>query len=232
MKGMAVVIALSGLAFVVPGEPRSVGGKTCSMRVSYAPQRPETVAVLAVAMPDSLFIPAGRLPAAVIRHGVPEIPGSSVFGQAFDVLAVSDKRRPPGRSLGRHLVVVPWGYGPDCVTIPWEASAVWVPPGDTVLFVSLGERYRDPVDGSVFHVLGWHHPYPGADLARFAASRSRSGDEWMSPRDVLEMLDELPPYPANDDLSALRKQFDKWARSHPRLARQFPASAIADWLNE
>jgi hypothetical protein len=147
------------------------------------------------------------------------------WGQRFEVVEADSAVHP-----GQSLVVVPWGYGPNCGPLLWSESFVWVDPGaEVVFFLPLLD---DGVEG--FDVLGWHYPYPTCVLIEHEAPGIPERDEWMTASEYYDLARALP----DDDLwdsnpEAGKRQLESWAREHPATAEKFPFwLAITPWQRE
>jgi hypothetical protein len=154
----------------------------------------------------------------------PEAEDGPIYGQVVRVerLGGADAASlPPGTD---RLVLVPWGYGPDCRTTRWSASAHWVQPGERGLFWA-GLRPREQwVDGLPTLDVGqpYQLPYP-------QRAYEDDPDSLMTVEQAFELIDLLPLWDEFEaDPEEARQPLLRWARANPDLARRFPASVVVN----
>jgi len=128
---------------------------------------------------------------------LPEYARARAQGQRFEVLVSSppewmEAEGEGGSGVGSFLAV-PWSFGPGCAEEGWQ-DPEWVTPGDTVAFLLTPTRVRSREEGAVpvFDVLGWHQPYPVAELIPFWRKGPEANPLWLTPREFYELLSILP----------------------------------------
>lgn len=180
--------------------------------------------MLATARHDTLR--AGPGP---IRYNSGDTTGlENIHGQRFRIDGLGGDV-PAELAGASEAVLVP--YGSACrETYAWRDKARWAEPGSQVL-VDLVLRPREQWVGGIptFDVEMEHGRYPeGYTLALDSVP-----DEMLTPAQVFELNRVLPTWEAVEAApdSAYRSLF-AWARSNPRLAARFPATAALAEANE
>ena len=128
------------------------------------------------------------------------------------------------RANGGRILVVPWGYGPDCSPASWTGKALWTTPGQRGVFaVKLRERQRwENGIPTVDVTAPWHVPYPSA--VGFTSARK---EPLLTLDELLSMYDSIPPaVQERPDDPERRKAIYKWAELHPNLASRQPLSGL------
>lgn len=185
--------------------------------------------VLAGAGPVRLRTKAGRSASDTSRL---------IYGQVVEVerlgQTVSPTLRDAVPAAGSRVILVPWGYAPDCETLPWTQSVLWVQTGTRALFSATLREREHWVNG--VPTLDVHTPYttpyPSERSLRFAriSARAEPGvpESMLTPEQLLELYDLLPEdaLMAADPDSAVAP-LRRWMRSHPELVGRIPAAHIA-----
>jgi hypothetical protein len=122
------------------------------------------------------------------------------------------------------VLVVPWGYGPDCIPSSWTWGALWANPGQRGVFGAvLRERARWENGFPTFDVTApWHVPYPAAHELR-AWLRGKPA---LSPDELLAMLDSIPQRGSVYDDPVRAKAIIGWAETHADQAAREPLASM------
>ena len=66
---------------------------------------------------------------------------AGIKGQLAEVVRVGGDGVPPAVLAAPRVILVPWGYAPDCMPAPWEGDDIWLAPGELVFVSAI---LRDP----------------------------------------------------------------------------------------
>jgi hypothetical protein len=163
----------------------------------------------------------------------------ALFGQVVRVerLGATAYERPMASASDRpmDIVVVPWAYGPDCRTLPWDASARWVRVGTRGLFSGQLREKADWIDGrpTIDVHMTLTVPYLGVAPRYRTVTRNpvtMVPDPALTPDELLDLYDVLPArFRGNEDSATVRRsndQLKQWARDHADLGTRYPAKEI------
>jgi hypothetical protein len=186
---------------------------------------PGAVAVLALATPAWKAVPTDPHDLLGDYQFLPPYATDDTEGQVFEVLAAE-----PGLEVsdaeGR-LIVVPWTVGCGCADEGWEGT-IWVPAGDTVVFLLGQTRKRLPWDGPpVFDVLGWHQPYPVGEFIPYWRHTRAEPSDWLSRNEFFDLLKTLPAETAFGlDPASTLDAVVGWLGENPGREGAFPIPTI------
>ena len=209
----AGLLVLFGAALARPG-----AAAACT-KIRY-PGALDGAVLLATALPDTVLVGAPPDDPALGRRV--QQAGRRVHGQAVRVARVAG----PGAGALRQalagapeVVLVPWGYEPDCLPKPWELSARWVGPGTAGVFHA---RLRDR--------RYWFGPRPVLDVYEpFFYSEARERERAADPLTPEEFFAVQALLPTRDEARSDPGAFDRlfgWARANPRQALRVPARHV------
>jgi hypothetical protein len=146
------------------------------------------------------------------------IAGGGVRGQ------LRSGRLSAARLAAGPIVMVPWGYAPDCSPIAWTGS--WRLPSTVAVYAG---RLR-PRDRWIDHsptidvYMAWRQPIWQANDPRW---RVTTTDSLLTPDEFLELFAALPTF---DDLAKTPgpaiDRINRWAARHPTITRREPARTI------
>lgn len=194
---------------------------------------PGTVNFIGTASNDTVLAGAGRLPFEWERTP------RTIFGQVVRVErlggSASEKSMAGATNRPTDVVIVPWAYGPDCRLLAWDSSARWVPLGTRALFTGQLRERADWIDGRP--TIDVHTttsvPYVGAAPRYRTVTRNpttMAPDPALTPDQLLDLYDVLPPRFRGDEDSATVRGLNEWIRNwtsdHADLVRRYPAKEI------
>lgn len=119
----------------------------CSMEPFFSMHRDErSIAVLVMTGADSVSAGWGDVTYRRTQWQPRSLRNTPIRGQVVEVQRAGG---PGGAAIpaGR-AVLVPWFYDPACATVPWEGSAIWLPPGSQEAVVGRLRERGDWVDGA------------------------------------------------------------------------------------
>ncbi|HEX8451524.1 MAG TPA: hypothetical protein VF647_05470 [Longimicrobium sp.] len=220
MKTSLIAAALIGIA------AGAGDAEACSTGRLYGTRAP--LFLLATARSDTVRAGAGP-----IRYTVPVSDPAAVHGQLFRLDAVGgDVPAPLARARASGIkegILVPYGW--ECNEVwRWQTSARWTPPGAQVM---VDARLRPPSEWiggrPTFDVEPGHGAYPDG----YTHGAPDSTETILTPAQVFELTRSLPLYEQveRDPFAAYRGLL-RWARTHPRLARRFPAKYALEEAQE
>lgn len=222
MRWMAVLLALPGLTVLQFTGDRSV----CSPVGVPISRASDDVFFIGSATSDTVRTGPGST-----RYGLGEGHSSygrsrNVYGQVVrmeKVVGTSATRLPPGT---QHVVLVPWDYGPDCLTVIWGGSARWVAPGTRGVYEAKLRERKHWADIPTLDVFQPDYtPYPSAP--RIGMQWRNVSPEKLSIEEALDLFERLP----NDSALSLTpisaaEPLEEWARINPGLVSRDPARVI------
>jgi hypothetical protein len=204
-------------ALLTTASPVSLGA--CSMS-TFIPVQPQLY-FLFTALPDTVeagwsgALGFGGHPLSDLDHPATEGPRRAQVVR-LEQWGGEAAQRLPGDT--EHLVLIPWDYGADCRTLPWQRSARFLEPGERgLMYAALRdpEHWVDGVPTADFHVP-YTQPYPRH--ARMVLRPLMSLEDAFRFHHVLPRQDDL-----RDDAATALAPLLEWARQNPELARQGPA---------
>lgn len=134
---------------------------------------------------------------------------------------------PAGRVPFGPILLVPWGYGPDCRPVRLAATQDWSPPR-TAAFYTGRLRPRDQWTAGLptFDVyMSWREPLWQRNDSRWA--NATLGQKLLTPVEFFELFQHLP---LEDELEgdrlAILARLSAWSDSRRALTRKEPARTI------
>ena len=215
MRGSAIATVAAGLALMVP-----VSGHACS-KIGFHPVRSARMAhFIATPTMDTMLAGVGDVPrrSALVSHATH---GSRIFGQVVSVERTGGLAAQALRGPTQRVVLVPWGYQPDCEIIPWRGAATWAAPGSRGLFTGILRDSAHWAGGlPTFDIFDpYHQPYP----TRSGRIRSASPDSIVPIDELFDLMALFPEQEAlRDSPEAATAALFAWARANPAKARRYP----------
>ena len=160
-------------------------------------------------------------------------PSDTFWGQLVEVERIGGYGAEAILSTNRRpvVVLVPWGYGPDCRIMRWTSGVRWwCPVGQRgLVWARLRARADWMGDLPTLDVLrAQHQPYPHGPSIRYDRLFPRGDPSSILQVDQLWALYETLPTLQElraDTVNALGR-LRAWQQAHPEQARLFPATRI------
>lgn len=223
---IAAIVAATTTVAAPPPAVTPEPALRCS-KIVFEPSREEhEVVLVGAALAETIVAGAGDVEFAVSPGEDRDAVGRAVRGQLVDVAAIDRHTRALLPAGTERVLLVPWAYGADCTTYPWDHLQRWVEPGARGLFLG-GLRERARWAGGV-PTIDVHAPYQLPYTGRPRSARDTTTA--LTPAELLSLYDALPGPGA--DPEARRVAARAWARAHPELARRRPAATILARLRE
>ena len=215
------VLGCAALLMVAPTTARA-----CSKLPFLTVQMPRGVHLVGTVQADTVAAGPGDVRYAVSAGHYGPARERPIYGQVVEIERIGGLAARGLAPAVKRVVLVPWGYGPDCRPTPWTRSARWVAPGTRGLFTA---TLRDPAHwaGGLptfdVHTPGGN-PYPQAVAPGL---HDRTADSILAVHDYFSVLEMLPTLEqARSSPAEAYQPLFRWAEQRPELARRYPASEI------
>jgi hypothetical protein len=197
----------------------------CSLRGAWGGRDTTTLSLIASFRADTVFAGPGAMrPENALGH-FGRGNRASIFGQLATIVEVPSRTARALPAGARTVVFVPWDYASECSPVPWNRSAAWITPGTEGL-ISARLRAREHwVEGMpTFDVtFPQRQPYnPASSALGGSDSIARTA---LGPRQLMHLLDSLPPRTAVIDTLAERQVIVRLA-GDSTLNDRYPIPAL------
>lgn len=180
---------------------------------------------LGVVLPESTVAGPGSRPVRVAQGHFGPAREGPIYGQMVRIERWGGNAPALARVSSDTVVVVPWDYGADCATTPWARSWLWLRPGARFFFTPqlrppmLWAASRPTFDAYAPQFEAYPPDYPDPAFGR--------APEGLTADQLFDLFEQVPSREsiATSDWQAIQGVLD-WARTHPDLARTYPADQI------
>jgi hypothetical protein len=207
----------------------------CSTSVFASLQRAGEVYVLGTVQGETVEVPLAAPPQYLGPVASPDADAARDSSRVGWVVQVEEISGASANEITRgaaEVILVPWGYGPDCRPLHWRGENAWVDAGQRGVFSAYVRPGSAMIDRrpilDVF--LAWHQPYPGGEFLVHEFRRSGALDpEWLKLEEYWSLIQALPTEEqvrtAPDES---RASIRHWAQTHSNLVQRFPANLILE----
>jgi len=125
------------------------------------------------------------------------------------------------------ILLVPWGYGPDCRPIPWEATRDWGLPRTAAFYTGQLRPQNQWQDGlPTFDVqMAWREPLWQRQDPRWP--HAKPGEKLLTPQEFFALYESLPTeVELKGSREAVLARLSAWTAKHRALALKEPAQTI------
>jgi hypothetical protein len=237
MRGrtFAGVFTLAGMAVTLNGSaspPFDNADVRCSV-VPFPGARSGDLFFVGIALADTALVGPGSVKASGHGGHLGNGRQRDVYGQLIQITQPGPESPDALRELpgGRHIIVVPWDYDPECAPTYWTRSAAWVEPG-LEGFHTVRLRPANTWEGGVpvadayFAAL---RPYPHGPFfsaGHRGTSALRHGTP-LTPREYFSLYSVLPTISDTGDRTTMAlARLRRWEADNPTLVARYPAGEL------
>ncbi len=152
-----------------------------------------------------------------------------IYGQVFDVERIAGPAKARIPKGVKRVVIVPWGYGTDCVPMRYSRCARWAERGMRGMYAAVLRPSSDWVGGipTLDAFSPDFEPYPARSRKSVSATQARP-DSALSIEDMMELMDRLPEVGAmHHDPVAATTPLYAWVRADASRRRAYPVDEVA-----